>query len=514
MLRPANDNMGHRKAAPSTPGTRNIVAVDLGADSCRVSLARENEGGGTIQTVYRFPNGPVQRADHLYWDIENIVSGVGEGLRRCAALCDAPIRSVAVDGWAVDYVRLDRHGRPLNDPFCYRDPRTEQAQPLFWKNCLSRRRIYELTGIQMLRFNTVYQLYADARDDLPPGKPWLNIPEYVLHRLGGRAVAEYSNATHTQMLEAGEMRWCNEILSAAGFRRTSFPTIVAPGTILGKLLGSVAKLPQYADTLLIAPACHDTGSAVAGIPNEGTDDWAFLISGTWSLIGTVLPKPCTSRGALNSNFSNEGGLGGQVRFLKNVNGMWLLQQCMRQWQSQGRGWEISQLVHACSALAPPRIRLDVDDPELLLPGNMIRAINRVLAKNGHTGVPESSEHAPGVASLILHSLASRYAEVLQELSRTTCKKFRRLYVVGGGSRNEFLNGLIASKTGMAVIRGPVEASTVGNAAIQLAVLDGHTCVKSGVDPVAVSSWSRRINTSFGFRDCTTANANPAAATAR
>lgn len=483
---------------------RNIVAVDLGAESCRVSLVREHNGCGTSTVLHRFSNAPVERNGHLFWDIENIVLGVHRGLEACAEACGGPINAIGVDGWAVDYVRLGANGKSIEDPFCYRDVRTEARQLEFWKRRISRTRIYELTGIQMLRFNTLYQLYADACDGATPGETWLNLPEYVLYRLGATPVAEYSNATHTQMVQTGQMCWCEEIFRGAGISLESAPKIVPPGTVVGKLAGTLAKLPAFADTALIAPSCHDTGAAVAGIPCESPDDWAFLISGTWSLFGTVLPKPCTTRSALNRNFSNEGGLGGQVRFLKNVNGMWLLQQCMREWRSQGRAWNITELIDACRTLPAPKARLDVDDPGLLLPGNMIRTMNRVLSKNGQPGYSDNPDDAPEVANLIFHSLADRYAALRRDLSRITRKRFGRLYVVGGGSRNEYLNELVAQATGLEVICGPVEASTVGNAAIQLAVLDGKRSPRRGVDPKAVSEWSRRINENFRFIDETPA----------
>lgn len=469
-------------------GARNVVAIDLGAESCRVSLATWANGRGSIKTVHRFVNGPVERDGNLYWEIARILAGVADGLRICADLADGAIDSIGIDGWAVDYVRMSPDSLPLEDPFCYRDERTTARQPELWKT-LSAERIYSITGIQMLRFNTLYQLYADGCDNVAPSKTWLNIPEYVLHRLGGSAVAEYTNATHTQMVKAGTRLWSREIMSAAGIDEDSAPAIVSPGTIVGTLQGPLAQLPAFRETKLIAPACHDTGSAVAGIPSQG-DDWAFLSSGTWSLIGTVLPRVCATEAARSANFSNEVGLGGGVRFLKNVNGMWLLQECLRHWLDCGAQWELNELISAAASLTPPNQLLNVDDLDLWLPGNMPARINAAMVRQGHSPLPEQTAHAPLFASLIFHSLAARYAELLREVTAVSGKKLHRLYIVGGGSRNEYLNRLVGERTGLEVVRGAVESSTVGNVAIQFAVLDGATEPQWGVLPEAVSSWSR------------------------
>jgi rhamnulokinase len=469
---------------------RRVVAVDLGAESCRVSLLQWGGGHAALETIHRFRNAPVEKDGHLYWDLAHIGAGVEEGLALCAKKAGGPIDSIGIDGWAVDYVWLDSHSAPLRDPLCYRDRRTERAQPELWKK-VSPERIYALTGIQMLRFNTLYQLYADRLEGLPCGERWLNIPEYLLHGLGGEAVSEYTNATHTQMVEAGSMRWCKEIFDSAGLSIDLVPRIVPPGTILGELKGRLTELPQYRSAKLIAPACHDTGSAVAGIAAPG-DDWAFISSGTWSLVGTVLPKPCTSDAAYRQNFSNEGGLGGTARFLKNVNGMWLLEECLRWWREKRVAWDLTQLIEECRKLHAPRELLDVDDPELLLSGGMPERINSVLCEHGLAALPTEPSMAPRFANLIFHSLAHRYAEILCQVSEVTGKTIRRVFIVGGGSRNEYLNELIRQGCGVELIRGPVESSTVGNAAVQLAVLDGRIESTWGVGVDGVAAWSRAI----------------------
>lgn len=477
--------------APKSPGdlTRRVVAIDLGAESCRISLIEWKSGQACICEIHRFANGPVERGAHLCWDLQHIREQIRLGLRKCAEQAGGAIDSIGVDGWAVDYVRLDTKGIPLQSPFCYRDPRTVGCPEQFWKT-LSAERLYSLTGIQMLRFNTLYQLICDRRDDLDPGTGWLNLPEYVLHDLCGARVSEYSNATHTQLVDATQRTWSSEIFQAAGLNIAQVPEIVPPGTIVGTLRGELASLPQLKGTCLIAPACHDTGAAVAGIPAHG-DDWAFLSSGTWSLVGTLLDHPCVSPDAFRNNLSNEGGLDGKIRFLKNVNGMWLLEECMRRWRQAGAEWNAADLVQACEAQPAPRELLNVDDPELMLAGEMPRRINLVLQRQGFAPYSEKPEDAPRLANLIFHSLAARYVQVLAMIQQVTGKNLGRIYVVGGGSRNIFLNRLLQERSGLGVVRGPIESATVGNAAIQLAALDGATG-PFGVSAAHVAEWSERL----------------------
>jgi rhamnulokinase len=487
-----------RGPAASRTRATNVIAIDLGAESCRVTLATRIEDRTTLQTIHRFPNAPIQVEQHLYWDLASIRKGVLTGISKCTQLAGGPIDAIGVDGWAVDYVRLNREMQPLADPFCYRDTRTESRQLELWKK-IPRDRIYKLTGIQHLRFNTLYQLYADRCDHLSSGHGWLTLPEYLLSFLGGAPVAEYSNATHTQMVTVGTQEWSEEVFNAAGLDRKIAPKIVPTGTPLGTFFCPELEDERLKQTLLIAPACHDTGSAIAGIPAQG-DDWAFISSGTWSLIGTILPRACTSEAAMNFNFSNEGGIGGKSRFLKNVNGMWLLQECQRHWEKSGAGWETSALVKACDKLAAPGELLDVDDPSLLLQGNMPERINTVLKKNGLHTLPAEAADAPRVANLIFHSLAARYAALLQQISTVTGKSLKKIYIVGGGSKNQYLNGLIAASTGLEVCRGAVESSTIGNIAVQFAVIDGDRSSGAGVTPEAVALWSRKLCSSAAVRN--------------
>ena len=324
--------MTTRPLAPSD--TRALIAVDLGAESCRVCLLRWKDGRPSIQVVHRIPNNPREVDGGLHWALKAITCGLEEGLRKCATLAPEGIRSIAADGWAVDYARVDAKGAPLADPFCYRDPRNTESQ-IAAHRIISQARLRELTGVQILPFNTVYQLYADKLAGLPEGKQWLNFPEYLLAHWGGARVSEYTMTTHTELVDLNTKQWCQEIFTALASTPPARPDIVPPGTALGKLSGPLAALPALSDTTLIAPACHDTAAAIAGIPATG-NDWAYISSGTWSLVGMFIQQPCNSAGSTADNFTNLGAVGGGICFHKNVNGMWLISQCTAQWALDGK----------------------------------------------------------------------------------------------------------------------------------------------------------------------------------
>ena len=468
-----------------------LVAVDLGAQSCRVSLLRFQQEDPHRHVVHRFRNAPMVTSKGVCWDIGAIIGGVEAGLRLCAGIATEGISSIGIDGWAVDYVRLDDDGNQIANPFCYRDERTIFAEQEVHR-VLSPAKLYSLTGIQLLRINTLYQLHADRQAGIDPAKRWLNLPEFLTYRLGGRPVAEYTNATHTQLVDLASKEWCGEIFQATGLERKAAPGIVPTGTTVGTVRGDLNELMAFRQTQLIVPACHDTASAIAAIPASG-DDWAFVSSGTWSLVGTVLDKPCVSQEARAMNFTNLGGVGGTICFLKNVNGMWLLRQCMEEWEFRGFPWSLRELLRECASLAAPAALIDVDDPQLLAPGNMLAKINAQLESAGNRPVSSEGSDLPFVANLILHSLAARYAEVLSSIASVAGKTLKRLFIVGGGSRNELLNRLAAEHTGLEVIVGSTESTTIGNFAIQMAALDGDWGPSNGVPAASVTKWAEKLS---------------------
>ncbi len=476
--------------APRVPkDKRALVAVDLGAESCRVSLLRWHGDTAEITLVHRFPNGPVED-NGLRWPLATIEAGIDDGLRRAAELAPDGIRSIAVDGWAVDYVRLDADNHPLAAPFCYRDARTIAAQQELHTK-ISPDRLHEITGIQLARLNTLYQLYADNAANLPPGTRWLNLPEYMLTRWGAAPFAEYTNATHTGLIDLSTRNWSPEIFAAAGLDLSRAAKLTQPGTRLGRLRGPLADLPALRDTELIAPACHDTASAIAGIPTHA-ERWAYISSGTWSLIGALLAAPCNSAAALADDFTNLGAIGNRICFHKAVNGMWLLKQCMDAWNAAGTSFTVEELVRLASLEPAPAALLDVADPELGLVGNMPSRINAQLRAHGHASLDESPAGAARMAALIFHSLAAAYALALEELRRHTGHQPTEIVVVGGGCRNDLLCRLTAERTGLPVRRGAPESSTIGNLAVQLAALEGVSPADPDAFAAEVSSWAARL----------------------
>jgi rhamnulokinase len=361
-------------------------------------------------------------------------------------------------------------------------------------------RLYALTGIQVLPLNTLYQLYADGIAGIRSNFPWLNLPEYLLYRWGAKPVAEYTNATHTSMVALRKQQWSQEIFDAAGLDASAAPEIVAPGSIVGRLQGPLAELHALRNTVLIAPACHDTASAIAGIHAQG-DDWAYISSGTWSLVGTVLQQPRSGPEAARLNFTNEGGVGGTVCFLRNVNGLWLQDQCMKAWKAEGEHRTVEELIESAAALPSPQSLIDVDDPQLLAPGRMPGRISAQLESRGIPAEPFLTSPA-AMINLILHSLAARYAAVVDQIEALTAKQFRRLYIVGGGSRNRLLNCLTQRATQLELVCGAQESSTLGNLSIQMAALERlqldpageyrGNVEQYGIDRESVSFWAGRL----------------------
>lgn len=472
---------------PADPRAR--IAIDLGAESCRVSLLRWVDGEPQTELIHRIPNAPVHADGALRWPFQAIFDGLQDGLRKAAAAVTEGVASIAVDGWAVDYVRLGPDGLPLADPFCYRDERTvatiDAADRL-----IPREQIYRHTGAQPLRINTVYQLLADRAAGVDSRAPWINLPEYVLYRLGGRRVAEYTNATHTALVDLETGDWSEELLHLFDLPREAFPPIVPAGTVIGKLTGPLAQLPAFRDTDLIVPACHDTASAIAGIaaPLQRT---AYICSGTWSLVGTRIARPITTDRALHAGFTNQGAAGGEFCFHTNVNGMWMLKQCLNSWQSRGRLWELPDLI-AKAAACDARGIVNVDAPALLLDGDMPALLDEQLQANGHSAIEDFPGNEPLFARVIFESLASRYASVLRNLEEMLGNRIERIHVLGGGSRNRLLTRLTAEHTGLPVETGNTESSTIGNFAVQLAASGSPgqalTCE-------AIQQWAQRLGQS-------------------
>ena len=430
------------------------VAIDLGAESCRVSLLRWRDGCATVDLIHRFPNGPVHRGSSLHWPLNAILAGLDEGLCKAAQAAPEGIASIAVDGWAVDYVRLGANGQPLGDPFCYRDERTIPAKQIADAS-IPPEDLFRRTGAQPLRINTLYQLLADAASGIDIHAPWLCLPEYVLHWLGGRRVAEYTNATHTGLVDLDTGDWSRELFDSLEIPIEAAPQIVPAGTIVGRLQGPLAAFNAFRETQLIAPACHDTASAIAGIP-VSLDSAAYICCGTWSLVGTLIQNPDhPPRGNAGALYQPGRGLGR------------ILLPHQREWHVAGEAMH-GQLGHRGPPLdnrrpSPGSGRctdmpgiIDVDAEPLLLDGNMPARINDELRLRGFAPIPDVAGNEPVFARVIFESLAGRYATALTHLEQMLGRKLDRIHVLGGGSRNKLLLALTAERTGL-----PVEAGESG-----------------------------------------------------
>lgn len=461
------------------------IAIDLGAESCRVSLLRFVQGVPSIELVHRIPNGPIHHGKSLHWPLEDIVDGLEAGLRKAANRAPEGIASIAVDSWAVDYIRLDPNGKPLRDPFCYRDERTIASKEAA-DRLVPPEQLFARTGAQPLRINTVYQLMADPASGIDPRAPWVCMPEYILHHFGAPRVAEYTNATHTGLVDIATGNWAADLFEQLGISIDAAPPIVAAGTVLGRLQGPLAALGAFRNTQLIAPACHDTASAIAAIPSS-LDSTAYICSGTWSLVGTLVQAPIATPEAMAARYTNQGAASGGFCFHTNVNGMWLIKQCMDAWAAKGRPWTIEEIVRQAAECDAPTATIDVDAEPLMLDGNMPARINAELEKLDLAPIADEPGNEPAVARLIFESLAARYTTALSHLEEMLGRKLTRIHILGGGSRNQLLTRLTAERTGLPVETGHPEGSTIGNFAVQLASAQANG---QPLSPESVRNWAK------------------------
>jgi rhamnulokinase len=462
------------------------IAIDLGAESCRVSLLRWNGDRPTIELIHRIPNGPVHRGPSLHWPLGTILAGLEEGLRKAAQAAPEGIASIAVDSWGVDYVRLAPDGRPLRDPFCYRDERTVATKEAADK-LIPPYKLYRLTGAMPLRINTAYQLLADPAAGIDPRAPWVMMPEYLLCWLGARRVSEYTHATHTGLVDLKTRNWSPDLFRLLGLPIEAAPPIVRAGTIVGRLQGPLAALDAFRNTQLIVPACHDTASAIAGIPTS-LSSTAYISSGTWSLVGTLTSLPVTTRVAFDAGYTNLGAATGDLLFHSLINSMWLLKQSMDAWSADGRPWSIEDLVQKAAACKAPGL-LDMDAETLMLDTGMPQRINSELARLGHAPISDVAGNEPIFARVIFESLAARYASALASLEQMLGRKLERIHMLGGANRNKLLVELTEKSTGLPVEIGNTESSTIGNLAVQLAAGEA---TGQPLSPESVRKWAQRL----------------------
>lgn len=463
----------------------NFLAIDLGAASGRVIVGQWDGRRFALRELHRFPNEPVRVLGDLQWDVLRLWQEIKTGSARYAAGGEVPLAGIGIDTWAVDFALLDGTGRLLGNPYHYRDRRTI-GMPEEVDRRVPPEGLFARTGIQRLPINTLYQLVSlRQRGDpqLAAAETLLLMPDLFHYWLTGRKVAEYTNATTTQLFDPRERRWATALLDELDLPARILPPVVTPGTVLGDLLPDVRDeigLPGNAP--VIAVASHDTASAVAAIPDLDERS-VYISSGTWSLVGVETAEPILSETARALNFTNEGGVEGTIRLLKNVGGLWLLQECQRAWRRAGRDWSWPTLVALAREAAPLRSLVDPDAPDFLNPGDMPTAI-RAYCRRTDQAEPED----PGaLIRCCLESLALKYRWVVEALEGLTGRRLETVRVVGGGSQNALLCQLTADACGRRVVAGPAEATALGNILVQ-AVARGHLpSIAAGRRAIAASA---------------------------
>lgn len=439
-----------------------MLAFDLGAGSGRAVLGTLNGERLQIKELHRFPNRPVELAGHLHWDFVRLFSEMRNGLKACAAEIGHNLESMAIDTWGVDYALLAPDGSVLGQPFAYRDSRTDQAMELFFR-VIPRERVYALTGIQFMQFNTLFQLFATLQQSpkvLAAASDLLFTPDLYNYLFTGEKKTEFTIATTSQIYSHRSHAWDNELLRALSLSAGVMKEIVEPGSVLGTLQESIAKDCGLPRVPVIATASHDTAAAVAAVPAEG-NDWAYISSGTWSLMGIEIPQPIINEAALGCNFTNEGGVGHTIRFLKNIGGLWLLQECKREWEKE-QALTYDELIAAAAAAQPFKTLIDPDAPDFLNPAQMPAAICGFAARTGQGAPGTKGEFVRS----ILEGLALKYRFVLGQLRTLSPQSVNKVHFIGGGSQNRLLCQFAANAMGLPVLAGPVEATAMGNLMVQ------------------------------------------------
>ena len=437
-----------------------FIAVDLGAGSGRVFLCGLGPDELLLEEIRRFHYPPRECDGHLRWDFARILNEIKTGL--CSAgerarELDERVRSVGVASWGVDYGFIDAGGKLLEDPICYRDSRTQGVMDQVFAR-ITKQELFTRTGLQLMPFNTLFQLYAHASEGIPRDTHrLLLIPDLVNLSLTGRAVTEYTNATTTQMINAASRTWDNELLKRLDLPAKLMPEMISAGDVVGPLCLATSGLE---DTKVLAPATHDTGSAVVGTPLK--DRWAFISSGTWSLVGVERDDVLINSDVFAHNFTNEGGAFGTIRFLKNVMGLWILESCRSEWREREVDADYDRLLAQLGEVDGYPALIFPDDERFFKPASMLDALAEQLNENNQQ-VPDGPVT---MTKVILDSLAFRYSSVIKTIETLTGEKISGVQIVGGGSRNDYLNQMTANATNLPVVAGPVEATVIGNVLVQ------------------------------------------------
>ena len=446
---------------------RVYLAIDLGAESGRVMAGLWNGKTLRLEEVHRFPNGPVLLGDSLRWDVLRLWAEIQNGLALAARQYGKSIVSVGADTWGVDFVLLNREGEMLGQPYHYRDARTNGIMEKAFRK-VPRAEIFAQTGLQFMQLNTLFQLLAAKQTTpqlLEQTDHLLFMPDFIHWALCGSEVAEFTIASTSQCLNPVTRAWSSNLLRRLGLPTRIFPKLVAPGTVLGPLRSSVAQRTGLTKVKVVAPPSHDTASAVAGVPtsNTGRANWAYLSSGTWSLMGVEINQASVTPRTQELNLTNEGGLDGTFRLLKNIMGLWLVQQCKRSFDTRGQTRNYAELAALASKSRPLRFVIDPDDPRFLNPPDMPKAIQDFCRQSG-----QATPKTPGeLVRCAYESLALKYRQVLAWLEELTGNRLEVIHVVGGGSQSSILNQFTADACQRPVLAGPVEATALGNLLVQI-----------------------------------------------
>ena len=438
---------------------KHYLAIDLGASSGRAILGHYDGKTIRLEELHRFANGPLQVDSHIFWDIHTLFEEIKQGIKKAVAT-GLPIDGIGIDTWGVDICYLGDNGKFVWLPWHYRDSRTDNAPEWVFQR-IPKEEIYRETGIQFMNLNTIFQLAASLRDheeNLDKAEKLLFMPNALTYLLSGDATAEYSIATTSQLYNPTTRDWSWKIIDALGLKRSLFPAITPSCTVAGTLTPELQQELGCGPIPVILIGAHDTASAVAAVPAVDEDSWAYLSSGTWSLLGVELDQPLINDAALAANYTNEGGIGGKIRFLKNIMGLWLIQECRNQWRRDGQDFSFAALTQL--AAEAPAFTAFVDPNAKLFeaPGDMPARIRQFCQETGQP-VPETPGHIVRVA---LESLALKYRQTWQELEKLLGRPLHTLHLVGGGCQNALLNQFTANAIQATVITGPVEATALGN----------------------------------------------------
>jgi len=443
--------------------TSQYIAIDLGAESGRVMLGKVDTERMSLEEVHRFKNDYIEEDGILRWDFHRLFSEVKEGIGKAVQKTGEPIRGIGIDSWGVDFGLVDGEGNLIENPYCYRDSHIVAAMESAFE-IIPKREIYERTGIQFLPFNTIYQLLGMLlSDSAAPARAerLIFMADLFAYYLTGQSYGEYTLASTSGLMSMKTGRWSVEIFDKLGLPIEIMPELVTPGTVIGKLRPEIAEEIGCERIPVIAVASHDTACAVAAVPAEG-EDWAFLSSGTWTLIGLEVPEAIINDKTFEYSFTNEGGVDDKILLLKNIMGLWLVQQCKRTWQEAGEDFSYAELIQMAYKARSFTACLEPDHLDFLSPGNMPERINSYLKAAGYKPVSDKGL----MIRIILESLSFKYRRTIERIEEVAGKCIETLHIVGGGIRNELLCQLTANATAKKVVTGPAEATAIGNIIMQ------------------------------------------------